>query len=127
MSKSNVFVCFSVGVVAAVVSGCASNPSKGDLMRDHRSEVQIQAQAEGELQDQLARDWDRGQELIESGNNNIADGEKRIEAAKEELKRGKEQVEQGKRELAEGKELVQTSERGFRDAFDSDLEGSGDR
>lgn len=127
MNRSDVFICVAIGVVAAIVTGCASNSSKADLMRDHRSEVQIQAQAEGELQDQLAQNWDRGQELIESGNKNITDGEKRIESAKKELKSAQDQVDLGNRELAEGTMLVQTSERDFQEAFSSDPEGSGDR
>lgn len=125
MNKGS-YIGFSVGIVAAVFSGCASTPSNADLIRGHRSEIQVLAQAEDELKDQLAQDWDRGRKLIESGSKNLKDGEKRIESAERNLKRGKEEIEQGNRELAEGRKLIRTSERRFREAFSSELELSGD-
>lgn len=105
----------------AMFTGCASHPSNADLMRGHLSPAQVQAQAEGDLQAQLAKDWDKGQELIESGNKNIADGESKVKAAERDLKNGKSQVERGTKELAEGTKLVEASEKGFREAF-GDLE-----
>ncbi len=126
MKSSRFFISLVVGIIAAMVSGCATNPSNANLMREHRSDVDTRAQAESELKDQLALNWEKGQELIESGNKNIVDGEKVIVLAERTLTRGRNQVERGKRELAEGNDLVRDSESRFRDAF-GDIELSRSR
>ena len=125
MSYLKILVSFAVAGAAVLFSGCASNPSKADAMRDHRSNVQFQAQAESELQEQLAQDWDRGQKLIASGQKNINDGERRIDSAEKNLQRGREQLELGNREFAEGTDLVRNSEWRFREAFGRDLKLGG--
>jgi exonuclease III len=117
MKRSKCFISLVVGIIAAMVSGCATSPSNADRMREHRSDTEVRAQVETELKDQLAQDWEKGKNLIASGNKNIAEGEKMIESSERDLRSGKNQVELGKRQFAEGTELVRDSESRFRDAF----------
>lgn len=126
MSKQNVLAGFAVGMAIIALAGCASEPTRAELMRQHVSNVEATAEAQADLKEELAKDWEEGQSLIESGNQNIEDGEKRIDLAERNLKKGEDQVERGRRELAEGKRLVRESERRFRAEFD-DLELSADR
>ena len=65
---------------------------------------------------QIAADWDRGENLVESGQGNVAEGEKLIETATRDMRSGREQVELGRREVAEGNRLMQESEQRFRDS-----------
>lgn len=119
MNRSKVFIYLVIGAIAAMVSGCATAPgtTEADRMRDHRSDTEIRAQSESELRDRLAQEWERGQNLIESGSKQIADGEDLIESAETDFRRGQNLVERGQRELDEGTELVRTSERRFRNEF----------
>ena len=123
MKSSKVYIGLAAGGIAAMISGCATSPStNANLMREHRSEVEVRAQAESELKDQLAQDWENGQNLIASGNQNIENGEKMMDSADRAFIRGRDRLELGKRELAEGTDLVRNSEARFRDEFgDLDL------
>lgn len=106
------------GIAVMTFAGCATEPNRADLMRGHVSQVQAQGQAEGEFKEQLATDWERGQELIRSGKENIDDGQALVEVSEQNLRKGKDQIERGKRELAEGNRLTAGSEERFQDAFD---------
>lgn len=127
MNSSKVFIYLVIGAITATVSGCATAPrnTEADRMRDHRSQTELRAQSESELRDRLAQEWERGQNLIETGNRNIEDGESLIESAEEDFRRGQNLVERGQRELNEGTELVRTSEQRFRNEFgEADLRSS---
>jgi len=113
MSRSGVCACLIAAMAMAAIAGCARKSDAGDLMRGHASDVQAQV----DLKNQLAKDWDRGQKLIKSGNKNVKKGEKRAKSAEKDLKRAKDRIERGKREIAEGNKLVQDSERRFREEF----------
>ena len=115
-------ICFAVGVAMLALAGCRStpNPSTADLMRTHAFESQAQA----DLKNQLAKNWERGSKLVQSGEKHIKDGEKRIKdsekeirSAERDLKKGRSQVDEGNREIDEGRKLMQESRRRFRENF----------
>ena len=108
------FTGFFITTVAVVVlGGCTGQPSTADLMRAHALEVQAQV----DMKNQLAKDWDRGSKLVRSGEKLVERGEKQIKSAEKNLKEGRERVEQGDRNIIEGRKLMQESERQFRDNF----------
>ena len=111
MKKISAFV--SVVAMTAALVGCSSQPSTADLMRAHADD----AQARADLRKQFAKDWDRGSDLIRSGEKRVEKGEKQITSAEQDLKDGNEKVAQGKNEIAEGKKLMQESEQLFREHF----------
>ncbi|MDT8410521.1 MAG: hypothetical protein RQ741_13060 [Wenzhouxiangellaceae bacterium] len=86
-------------------------------MRQHSDQQQRQS----EIKRQLAKDWERGDELIETGRKKVERGQNRIDKAEKELEKGTEEVEQGTRQIAEGQRLKAESERRFRARF-PDLE-----
>lgn len=106
------------GAIAAIfmLTGCASQPAEptlADTMREHSAEQQRQSDAKK----QLARDWERGAELAESGRELVARGESRIEDAEKAMARGADEIERGTEQIAEGEELKARSERRFRELF----------
>ena len=104
---------FTTGVVVMFLAGCAGQPSTADLMRAQALEVQAQV----DMKNQLAKDWDRGSKLVRSGEKLKERGEKQIKSAEKDLKEGRERVEQGDRDIIEGRKLMQESERQFHDNF----------
>lgn len=108
-------LCLTIGIMICALAGCAGSKTAttADLMRTHASE----AQAQVDLKNQLAKDWEKGQKLIKSGEKNIRDGEKRVRSAEQNLKRGRDQLDRGKREVDEGSEMVRRAEERFREAF----------
>jgi hypothetical protein len=112
MHKISLYLFFGIAMV--VLSGCANKPpTTSDLMRGHASELQASADA----RNQSARDWDKGQKLILSGEKNIKKGEKRVTAAERNLNTGNDLIAQGKREIAEGNRLINESEQRFLEIF----------
>jgi len=102
------------GVSMFTLSGCAKKePTAADLMRSHAKNVQERA----ELKEQLAKDWEKGQALVISGEKRVQEGEKLIKKAERDLKQGQEQLERGNREIAEGKNLMQQSESRFQQNY----------
>lgn len=94
------------------LTGCAgreTTPTLADEMRGAATEFQAQA----DRKEQLAADWERGQNLITSGERKIERGERRIQSAESELERGRREVSEGEAELREGRQLVAESERRF--------------
>lgn len=120
MRKPQRIFCLAVSFSLLVLAGCVSKPTMADLMREYASEVQAQV----DLKEQLARDWEEGTKLISSGDKRIKNGEKqvksaenRIKAAERDLKRGQAEIERGKREIAEGQQMIQESEKTFVENF----------
>jgi hypothetical protein len=100
--------------------GCATQekaPTRADMMRGHADQVQSQA----DLQNEIARDWERGQKLLQDGEKRIRDGEERVAAAEDNLARGRDQIERGTREANEGQRMIRDAERRFQTYF-PDLE-----
>lgn len=106
-------VLFSMGIAVVVLAGCAGQPSTADLMRAHA----LEAQAQVDMKNQLAKDWERGSKLVRSGEKSVERGEKQIKSAEKDLKEGRERVEQGERDILEGRKLMQESERQFHENF----------
>jgi ActR/RegA family two-component response regulator len=107
---------FSIGTAIATLAGCASDPpaaTPADVMREHASE----AQAEADSREALAEEWERGQKLVESGNQKIESGERQLERAQRDLERAREQVQEGTREVAEGEQLARNAELQFSERF----------
>lgn len=105
-----------VGAILLLAGGCASNPAEptlADSMREHSAEQQRQSDAK----QQLARDWERGAELVQSGEKLVARGEERIEAAEKAMEKGTSEIERGNEQILEGEELKTRSERRFREQF----------
>lgn len=113
MPKANAMVCTVIGATLLALGGCATKTTTADLMREHASE----AQAEADLKKRLAKQWETGSELVTSGEKRIKEGEKRVESAQRDLKEGQEDIERGRREIAEGRTLVLESESRFRENF----------
>lgn len=102
-------VCLATGVVIIALAGCAGPPSTADLMRAHA----LKAQAQVDMKNKLASDWDRGSKLVESGEKLVERGEKQIKSAEKDLKEGRDRTELGGREIVEGRNLMQSSEAQF--------------
>lgn len=96
-----------------LLTGCGSRetttPTLADEMRGAAAEVQVEA----DRREQLADDWERGQNLIGSGQSKIERGESRISSAQRDLERGRREVEEGQAEISEGRRLVAASERRY--------------
>jgi peptidoglycan hydrolase CwlO-like protein len=95
-------------------AGCApKTTTTADLMKGHA----VEQQAQVELKNQLAKDWEKGAKLISSGEKRVKSGEKRVKSAERDLKRGQDDIERGTREIAEGQRLIQESETRFWENF----------
>jgi len=106
----------TAGMALVAMLGCAGSPpppSTADLMRGHADA----GQGELRVQRELAKQWEDGNKLVNSGTRRLSDGEQRIRNAESELERGQQQAERGRKEIAEGKTMVEDSERRFRDVF----------
>lgn len=106
----------SVGISFCLLflTGCAGNQeTTADLMRDDATLGQNQV----DRKNQIAKDWERGKELIVTGENRLEEGEEQVESAQDELESGQETIERGEEEIAEGKKLVRDSERKFREDY----------
>lgn len=113
MSKAKVVSGLVISSCLIVLAGCTSKPTTGDLMRQHATDVQAQA----DLKNQLSKDWEKGTKLVATGEKRAKDGETRVKAAERELKRGQDDIERGKREIAEGQKLINESENKFQEIF----------
>ncbi len=113
MRTSNVVFYSVISAYLLVLSGCTSTPTTADHMRGHATEMQ----AKVDLKHQLAKDWEKGTNMVSSGKKRVQDGEKRVKSAKRDLKRGQDDIEAGGREIAKGQKLIQESERKFRENF----------
>lgn len=103
-------------VALGALTGCASQsqpPTAADVMRGHASD----AQEEADLRIELAKTWERGQELTESGKKKVDEGEERLSKAEREIREAQELISEGRSEVAEGTSLVQESERRFQERF----------
>jgi exonuclease VII small subunit len=95
-------------------AGCAaSQPSTSDLMRDYAAEQGSQVA----MQEALAKDWDKGSELINTGEQRVQQAEKDIRQAKKQLRDARRALKRGKRETARGQELKISSGNTFREHF----------
>lgn len=104
----------ATAVALVTLAGCATQPpSTADRMRGHVDDERARA----DIQSEIAKDWDDGQKLVNSGNRKILDGEKMVQKAQENLRKGTALIEEGNREVAQGGMLLRDSERRFRSAY----------
>ncbi len=113
MSTVRVSTGLAVALAVTLLAGCSSKPSTADLMRSHATEGQSLAN----LKTQLAKDWETGQALIESGEDDVKSGEKKVKAAKKDLKKGNDQIERGNENVTKGSKMMREAEQRFREAF----------
>lgn len=109
MNKFSLSIVLAVTVAMVALSGCrggAQPTTTADIMRGHAADVQ----AEVELKNQLANDWERGSSLAQTGRQRVREGEKMI-------RDGNALINQGKRDIAEGTQLMQDSELRFQQNF----------
>lgn len=99
-----------ISLCLLALTGCASNQTTADLMREDASTGQAQV----DLKKQIAKDWEKGKKLIATGENRVEDGEKQVKSAEGNLEQGQEKIQRGRREIAEGEKLILESERTFR-------------
>lgn len=96
-----------LSLLTFTMGGCApTEPTPADFMRGHAAELQ----SEVDLRDELARDWDRGEWLIKTG-------ERHVKVGEEQMAEGKENIERGNQEILEGRMLIERSEGMFRESF----------
>ncbi len=106
-------VLFGTGAALLLLSGCASKPTIADAMRDHAGSSQTRA----DLKKDLAKSWERGQELVVTGEERVKRGESRIESAEKQIAKGKKEIEKGNQEISGGTKAMRDSESRFRAAF----------
>lgn len=103
-------------LATALVAGCASTssePTFADAMRGYSDE----AQQEVELKRELAKRWERGNKLEQTGEQRVARAEDQIEQAEQSISKARDAIKAGNQEIAEGRELKAESERRFRARF----------
>jgi hypothetical protein len=114
MNHFNIIRRLAVAVALVTLAGCATQPpTAADRMRGHADDERARA----DIQSEIAEDWDNGQELVNSGNRKILDGERMVEKAQKNLRAGTALIEEGNSEVAEGGMLLRDSERRFRAAY----------
>lgn len=95
------------------LAGCASQPTLADNMRSQAAGLQAQV----ELKEKLAADWDKGSKLVASGEKQVKDGERLVKRAEKDLRKGQEQINAGNGQIAEGRKLMEEAEGRFRVNF----------
>jgi peptidoglycan hydrolase CwlO-like protein len=102
-------------VVTFIVTGCSSSkePNMADMMRNHAGSMQSQV----ELQNQLAKDWETGTQMVTSAKKQTTDAQERIKEAEEELAEARSDVAEAKQRQQEGEKLIQESQLKFQQAF----------
>jgi outer membrane murein-binding lipoprotein Lpp len=106
---------FYLAIASAIIffAGCASQPTLADNMRSQAAGLQAQV----DLKEKLAADWDKGSKLVASGEKQVRDGERLVQRAEKDLRKGQEQINTGNRQIEEGRKLMEESELRFRDNF----------
>ena len=105
----------SVVVVAmAVFAGCtAKEPTTGDFMRMHAADEK----AMGLDQKEIAKNWDKGLALKQSGEKLVKHGEELIKSGEQSIMTGKHEIEQGNKDIIDGTKLSDESERVFHEKY----------
>lgn len=104
----------AVVVVITVFSGCSiKDPTTGDFMRMHAADEK----AIGLDQKNIAKDWDRGSALKQSGEKLVKHGEELIKSGEQNIITGKHEIEQGGKDIIDGTKLSAESERIFHEKY----------
>jgi hypothetical protein len=112
-----------IGFALTALAGCASTPDKptvADFMRKDAS----QAQAQVDLKNQIAQEWEKGNKLVMSGEKKVKSGEEKVKSGEDKAKSGQKQIDEGRslleggnKEIDEGRKMMQESELKFRTSF----------
>lgn len=114
MKNSFVKSGIAMGLFLIALTGCSDDPeTTADVMRDDASEGQAQV----DMKKQIAKDWERGKEMIASGAELVEEGAEQVESAQEEFESGQKTIEHGEQKIAEGQKLVNESERKFQELY----------
>lgn len=104
----------AVALAMTVFVGCsAKEPTTGDFMRMHAADEK----AMGLDQKEIAKNWDKGLALKQSGEKLVKHGEKLIKSGEQDIMTGKHEIEQGNADIIEGTRLSTESERVFREKY----------
>lgn len=101
-------------LVMIAFSGCASKaPTTGNFMRMHAAENK----ETGLDQKQMAKDWDKGIALKESGIKLVKHGEDLVKSGDKDMTTGRNEIEQGNKDIEEGTNLMKASKQEFQEAY----------
>lgn len=110
----NKFVMFITVLIMVSAVGCSTKaPTAGDFMRMHAAEEK----ATSIDQKELAKEWERGSALKQSGEKLLEDGEKLVKDGEKKITIGKQNIEQGTKDIAEGTKAMQESEKKFLEKY----------
>ncbi|HEX5671049.1 MAG TPA: hypothetical protein VFX66_05880 [Sulfuricurvum sp.] len=111
----NEFKMLATSVIAmTVLIGCSAKaPTTGDFMRMHAAEQK----ETGLDQKHMAKDWDKGLALKESGVKLVKHGENLVKSGDKDMMTGKNEIEQGNKDITEGSRLMETSKKEFQEAY----------
>lgn len=118
MQRNRILTALALSSVVLVGAGCSNQPTTADLMRDYAAEQSTEVA----LKKELAKDWEKGTKLVDTGEKRVKRAEKDIRQAEKQLRDARKALEKGKREIVRGQKLKARSERKFRARFpDSSL------
>lgn len=104
----------AVVVAMTVFAGCsAKEPTTGDFMRMHAADEK----AMGLDQKEIAKNWDKGLALKQSGEKLVKHGEGLVKSGEQDIMTGKHEIEQGNKDIIDGTKLSNESERVFREKY----------
>jgi hypothetical protein len=101
-------------IMMTTLVGCATKaPTTGDFMRMHAAEEK----ATGVDQKQMAKEWDQGSALNQSGVKLVKHGEDLVKSGEKDVTTGKQEIEQGNKDIAEGTKLMEASKQKFLETY----------
>jgi uncharacterized phage infection (PIP) family protein YhgE len=117
-------------LVIMTLSGCADKtPTTADFMRMHaqdEKDVSLEQRA-------LAKEWDRGSNLkqlgedkIKNGQELVKSGDKLIKKGNEDMNEGKQNIEQGNKDTIDGTGIMNENKRIFKEKY-PDLKLNSDK
>lgn len=110
----NIIISAVSTLVLISLSGCADKaPTTGDFMRMHAAENK----ETGLDQKQMAKEWDKGVALKESGTKLVKHGEDLVKSGDKDMTTGKNEIEQGNKDITEGSNLMASSKQEFKEAY----------
>ncbi|MCD6258335.1 MAG: hypothetical protein J7J31_01910 [Helicobacteraceae bacterium] len=103
-----------LAVAITVFAGCyATEPTTSDFMRMHAADEKAMSVEQKEI----AKNWDKGLALKQSGQKLVKHGEELIKSGEQDIMTGKHEIEQGNVDILEGTRLSDESERIFHEKY----------
>ena len=104
----------TLAVAMTVFVGCSiKNPTTGDFMRMHAADEKAMSTEQKEI----AKNWDKGLALKQSGESLVKHGEELVKTGEQNIMTGKHEIEQGHKDIIQGTKLSAESERVFREKY----------